>query len=201
MSDSMLTPAFDAPVDAAQKVFRHALSAMSEPGTCHDIGAAPALAPLCAASYALCLTLFDSETAVWLAPTFDNPVVRANLAFHCGCPVVATPGQAAFALLTPDDLGRLSDFRVGTDRDPHTSCTAIVQLNSLDDGRATTWQGPGILDNRSMRLPLPAAFWAQRSAQAFPRGLDYFFTAGRQLAALPRSTRVLHTIQETSTCT
>src|SRR5690606_37326608 len=51
MSDSMLTPAFDAPVDAAQNIFRLALSAMSEPGTCHDIGAAPVLAPLCAASY------------------------------------------------------------------------------------------------------------------------------------------------------
>src|SRR5690606_772105 len=68
MNDSMLAPAFDAPVDAAQNVFRQALSAMSEPGTRHDIGVAPALEPLCAASYALCLTLLDSETPVWLAP-------------------------------------------------------------------------------------------------------------------------------------
>ncbi len=196
MHDSMLLPAFDAPVDDAQDLFRLALGAMSEPGTLHDVGVGPALDTFCPASYALCLTLLDGDTPVWLAPAFDTPVIRANLAFHCGCPVVADPGQAAFAFLAADDLEALPGFSTGTDRDPHLSCTVIVQLDDLQSGHATTWQGPGILDKRSMRLPLPAAFWLQRNASAFPQGLDYFFTTGRQLAGLPRSTRVLRAIPE-----
>lgn len=200
MRDSMLLPAFEAPVDDAQRLFRFALKAMSEPGTLHDIGAGPALDTLSPASYALCLTLLDSDTPVWLAPAFDTPVIRANLAFHCACPVVTDLRQAAFAFLTADDLDVLPGFSAGTDRDPHTSCTVIIQLDGLDGGRATTWQGPGILDKRSMRLPLPDVFWSQRSATSFPRGLDYLFTAHGQLAGLPRSTRVLRAVQETKPC-
>jgi len=197
MRDSLLREAFADPVADAQGVFRLALAAMSEPGTVHET-TVPASAPdmLAPATYALCLTLCDNDTPVWLAPALDAPDLRANLAFHCASPVVRDPGHAMFAFLTLDDLGQLDRFNAGNDRDPHDACTVIIQLGSLSGGRDTHWQGPGICGGREMHLPVPASFWTQRASLAFPRGLDFFFTAGRQLAGLPRSTRVRHAVQE-----
>ena len=37
---------------------------------------------------------------LWLAPGLDSPMLRANLAFHCGCPIVAEREQALFACST-----------------------------------------------------------------------------------------------------
>lgn len=196
MMNSMLLPAFDTPVDDAQSVFRLALSAMSEPGTIHDTAHSLALDELAPATYALCLTLLDRDTPLWLAPELDTQQVRTNLAFHCGCPVVSDPAKAAFALFTPESLDAISWLYTGTDRDPHTSCSAIIQLDSLEGGQASSWYGPGILERRSMRLPLPEMFWSLRGASAFPRGLDFLFTAGQRIAGLPRSTRVLHAVKE-----
>src|SRR3546814_15165460 len=68
-------------------------------------------------------------------------------------------------------------------------------FRSLEDGTATSWRGPGILDKRSMRLPVPADIWLQRKQHAFPKGLDMFFTAGRQLTGLPRSKQVQPAVQ------
>lgn len=191
-----LLPAFGRPVEDAQHVFRLALTAMSEPGTVQDVGDMPALGDLAPATYALCLTLFDSDTPIWLAPSLDTPQVRENLAFHCACPVVDDRSQAAFAVLTGNELAQAAQLPTGSDRDPHVSCTAIMQLDSLDRGHATTWQGPGIADRRTSRLSLPHSFWDLRTASRFPRGLDFFFTAGRQIVGLPRSTRVLRNVQE-----
>ncbi|SHG75233.1 phosphonate C-P lyase system protein PhnH [Pollutimonas bauzanensis] len=200
MKDALLLPAFSDPVVHAQQSFRLALRAMSEPGAIQAVEHAPALDALAPATYALCLSLLDSDTPVWLAPAFDTPGLRANLAFHCGCPVVGERGAAAFALLTADEFGEpggLGEFRQGSDRDPELSCTLLVQLPGLEEGAPLSWQGPGIRQERVLRLPLPQAFWQERKdACGFPKGLDIFFTSGQRLLALPRSTRVLHTMQE-----
>ena len=199
MSENMLLPAFSNAVLSSQVVFRKALKAMSEPGTLHAIDDGLSLARLDRldrASYALCLALLDNDTPVWLAPGLDTPVLRANLAFHCSCPIVTAREHAAFALLAVDDLDDLSGFTSGTDRDPDQSCTLLVQLPGLEQGGAASWQGPGILHKRSVRLPVSDGFWQQRNVHLFPRGLDVFFTAGNALMGLPRSTRVLHTVQE-----
>lgn len=195
MRDSLLLPAMPDPVTAMQKVFRLALAAMSEPGTVHAVDPMPQLDSLASATYALCLTLLDADTPVWLAPPLDTPALRANLAFHCACPIARAREDAAFALLTVDELDDLSGFNTGTDRDPDRSCTLLVQLDSLEEGVATSWRGPGILDSRAMQLPVPADFWLRRKQHAFPKGLDVFFTAGSQLAGLPRSTRVQPAVQ------
>jgi alpha-D-ribose 1-methylphosphonate 5-triphosphate synthase subunit PhnH len=192
MHDSMLREGFADPVSDAQAVFRQALAAMSEPGTRHEIQV-PASAPegLAPATYALCLALCDNDTPLWLAPGADTDGIRANLAFHCACPIVRERSHAVFAVLTTAELHQIESFNPGSDRDPHEACTVIVQLDSLDGGVDTQWQGPGICGGRDMQLPLPASFWEQRAALPFPRGVDFFFSAGRQLAGLPRSTRVL----------
>ena len=193
---SLLSPAFEEPVHAAQQVFRRALVAMSEPGLVQDIGEAPRVGRVAPATYALCLCLLDSDTPVWLSPALDTPELRANLAFHCGCPIVSVPQEAAFAVLDVNDSVAMPAFNPGTDRDPDISCTVLLQLHSLEGGTATTWQGPGIPGSRVMHLPLPREFWPQRAAHGFPRGLDFFFAAGESVVGLPRSTRVVRMMQE-----
>ena len=197
MSADLLHPAFDDQVLDSQRVFRAALKALAEPGLTLPLIPIQALEPLTPASYALCLSLLDGDTRLWLAPAFDTPTVRANLAFHCGCPIVAERESADFALLGVQELVDLSGFFTGSERFPDQSCTLLVQLDALGDGAALSWSGPGILGQREVSLPVPAAFWQQRAARNdFPRGLDLFFAADQSLIGLPRSTRIAVSIEE-----
>jgi alpha-D-ribose 1-methylphosphonate 5-triphosphate synthase subunit PhnH len=191
-SSHWLQPAFNDPVLDAQTSFRSALKALAEPGLAQPMDRALALGDLQPATYALCLAFLDGDTPLWLAPRFDTPAIRANLSFHCGCPIVAERELALFALLDESELTDLSAFDNGSERYPDQSCTLLIQLDALGGGPALRWRGPGIKDVRSVELPLPAVFWQQRQARsAFPRGLDAFFAAGGQVIGLPRSTRVL----------
>ena len=191
MSAQLLQPAFTDPVLDAQRGFRAALRALAGPGliqTLHDIPGIEGLAP---ATYALCLALLDVDTPLWLAPSFDTPLIRANLAFHCGCPLTADRQSARFALLADADLLDLSGFDSGNDRYPDQSCTLMIQLPDLEGGRMLAWSGPGIERHHSVALPLDEGFWAAREAHnVFPCGLDVFFVSGNRLLGLPRSTRV-----------
>ncbi|HEX8540313.1 MAG TPA: phosphonate C-P lyase system protein PhnH [Pseudomonas sp.] len=194
MSATLLQPAFADPVLDAQRSFRAALKALAGPGVIHPLQAAqqpPALQGLAAASHALCLALLDIDTPLWLAPAFDTPVIRANLTFHCGCPIVSERQNARFALLDHSQLHDLHGFDLGNDRYPDQSCTLLIQLPSLSGGPLLSWRGPGIQTENRVALPVSDAFWQERETHNdFPRGLDVFFLAGSDLLGLPRSTRV-----------
>ena len=191
MSAQLLQSAFADPVLDAQRGFRAALKALAGPGVIQTLHATPSLEGLEPATYALCLALLDVDTPLWLAPTFDTPLIRANLAFHCGCPLTARREDARFALLGADDLLDLSGFDHGNDRYPDQSCTLLVQLPTLDGGAGLLWRGPGIETEHGVALPMADGFWAERERRnEFPRGLDLFFAAGHDLIGLPRSTRI-----------
>ncbi|VVP22623.1 phosphonate C-P lyase system protein PhnH [Pseudomonas fluorescens] len=191
MSAQLLQPAFADPVLDAQRGFRAALKALAGPGLIRTLQASPSLEGLEPATYALCLALLDVDTPLWLAPTFDTPLIRANLAFQCGCPLTARREDARFALLGADDLLDLSGFDHGNDRYPDQSCTLLVQLPTLDGGAGLLWRGPGIETEHGVALPVADGFWAERERRnEFPRGLDLFFAAGHDLIGLPRSTRI-----------
>ncbi|CAM5258594.1 PhnH OS=Stutzerimonas stutzeri OX=316 GN=phnH PE=4 SV=1 [Stutzerimonas stutzeri] len=193
----LLQAAFADPVLDAQKCFRAALKALSEPGTRQPLVSVAAIEPLQAAGYALCLSLLDNDTPLWLAPAFDTPAIRANLAFHCGCPIVEAREEAMFALLDAAALDDLSSFYAGSERYPDQSCTLLIQLDRLDRGPALSWQGPGIDGSSLVGLPLKPAFWQQRAARNdFPRGLDALFCADGEVLGLPRSTRIGDSLQE-----
>lgn len=191
MSAQLLQPAFVDPVLDAQRGFRAALKALAEPGLIQSLPCAPHLDGLAPATYALCLALLDVDTPLWLAPSFDTALIRANLAFHCGCPLTSDRAEAAFALLAEQDLLDLGGFDHGNDRYPDQSCTLLVQLSDLESGRGLNCRGPGIQTQRLMHLPVPQAFWLERQRrEAFPRGLDVLFCADHHLIGLPRSTRI-----------
>lgn len=191
MSTTLLQPAFADPVLDAQRSFRAALKALAGPGVPQPLEQAPPLEGLAPASYALCLALLDVDTPLWLAPAFDTPMIRANLAFHCGCAMVSRREQARFALLDDSELDDLQGFDPGNDRYPDQSCTLLIQLARLDGGHPLAWRGPGIQHENRVALPLTEGFWSERNARNdFPRGLDAFFLAGHSVIGLPRSTRI-----------
>lgn len=190
MSASLLQPAFADSVLDSVRSFRAALKALAGPGVVQPLDAPP-LPGLAPATYALCLALLDVDTPLWLSPVFDTPIIRANLTFHCGCPIVGTREQARFALLEGSELHDLRGFELGNDRYPDQSCTLLIQLPQLDGGLRLTWRGPGIQSENQVALPLAEGFWSERDARNdFPRGLDAFFLAGNSVIGLPRSTRV-----------
>ena len=176
----------DAPIEGAA-AFRAAMSAMARPGRIERVvGAAPP-APVSVAAGVLLLTLCDADTPLHLVGRIDTDAVRAWVAFHTGAPLVAR-GEAAFALGSWEALLPLESYRQGQPEYPDRSATLIVEMERLDAAGATL-EGPGIETQARFALPDPAAF--RRNHALFPLGLDFFFTCGDRLAALPRSTRVL----------
>jgi alpha-D-ribose 1-methylphosphonate 5-triphosphate synthase subunit PhnH len=179
----------------SQRIFRGVLDAMSHPGRVVSLGLeGAAVGPLHAATVAICLALVDFETPLWLDPAGRTPAVTAHLRFHCGCPLVDDPARARFAVVArPAAMPDLDGFDPGTDEYPDRSATIIVQAQGLTAGAGPRLTGPGIaVDARLSADGLPARFWEGLRANhdQFPRGVDVLLTAGAQVAALPRTTRV-----------
>lgn len=186
MRDDVLTGGFnDGPVQSA-RAFRAALSALARPGRIETVDGGAAPAPVSIAAATLLLTLCDAETPLYLAGAHDTDAVRDWVAFHIGAPIVEA-GAAMFALGRWEALAPLDRFSIGTPEYPDRSATLIVETDSLAaEGARLT--GPGIKTDAALSLPETPAFTANHAL--FPLGLDFFFTAGNALAALPRTTIV-----------
>ncbi|WP_264211256.1 phosphonate C-P lyase system protein PhnH [Leisingera thetidis] len=177
---------FSNPPVASAHAFRAAMNAMARPGRIEEITGAEPPAGISVAAGSLLLTLCDPETGVYLAPDADSEALRGWLAFHTGAPVVAAE-EADFALGGWAALMPLSRFRTGTPEYPDRSATLIVEMPEFGTLNAAL-SGPGIRDTARMQLPELAAF--QNNADLYPLGVDFFFTAGTQATALPRSTQI-----------
>lgn len=186
MLDQTVTGGFRTPPVDAAHAFRAAMSVMARPGRIETLDMASAPTPVSQAAAGLLLTLCDAETPLYLAPGHDTDEVRSWVAFHIGAPIVPR-GQAQFAIGTWQALGPLAAYPVGTPEYPDRSTTLIVELQSLSQSGARL-AGPGIQTEARLSLPAIDPFQANRAL--FPQGHDFFLTAGTQLAALPRTTRV-----------
>lgn len=180
---------------ASQAAFRAVMEAFARPGDIRTLDEVAAPAPLAPATAALVQALADYETPIWLDAMFAAvPVVGEWIRFQTGAAVVKDARDAAFALVADSlALPDLDSFAVGTEDYPDRSTTVIVQV-ALFKGLAFTLKGPGIKDRRSLAAtPLPVDF-AERlrtNRELFPRGVDVVLVAGAQVAALPRSVRVV----------
>lgn len=174
------------PAAQSAVAFRALMTAMARPGRIEAITGGSGPAPLSPAAATVLLTLCDADTRVYLTPRFDTPEVRAWLAFHTGAPL-SPPELADFALGTWGDLIPLDRFRIGTAEYPDRSTTLIVEGEALRNDGATL-RGPGIQTTHNLSLPDLAVF--QANARHFPLGLDFLFTTGDRVAALPRTTEV-----------
>lgn len=181
---------------AAQSTFREVMDATARPGSIHAVGAvAGAPAALTQAAAAIALTLFDHDTPVWLdAPLAGSEEVVAWLRFRTGCPVVAEPGESAFALVGDvTALPPFVTFACGTPDYPDRSTTLILQLPTLTRGGELSLSGPGIRGTAALRAGgLPEDFAARNAANRalFPRGVDLLLVAASDVVALPRTTIV-----------
>lgn len=187
MTDALaLQGGFAAPAVDAAVSFRALLDAMARPGTINTLGAASAPAPMSPAAATTIATLCDPDTPLYLAGDFDTDDIRAWVAFHTGAPL-AGPEHCRFALGAWDDLQPLGRFSIGTPEYPDRSATLIVEMADLA-AKGARLTGPGIKDAAALNLPATEPF--QINAGAFPLGLDFIFTAGDRVAALPRTTKV-----------
>jgi alpha-D-ribose 1-methylphosphonate 5-triphosphate synthase subunit PhnH len=197
----MIGSGFTDPVHSAQAAFRAVLDAMSRPGTIQIIGAAvtppqplsPAISPAMAA---VALTLCDQDTPVWLdAALCAAPDVAAWLRFHCGTKIVGDGNAASFAFAAdPRALPAFDTFDLGSADYPDRSTTLVLRVDSFATGQALMLEGPGIKSRQAFRAgPLPDDF-AERLRQnreLFPRGIDLILASATEIAALPRSVRLV----------
>jgi alpha-D-ribose 1-methylphosphonate 5-triphosphate synthase subunit PhnH len=185
---------FNEPVFQSQDTYRLILHAMAFPGRImtgsYGLGNEIMMDQ---ATAAVCLTLLDRETPLWLQDGYA-PSLGAWLRFFCGCELVDDPSQATFALiLEPRRMPSLNQFSNGTPMHPERSATLILQMEALDDSSGVSLTGPGIQSTIDLFVAtLPNCFWEQRRevCDDFPQGLDMVFTCGRRLAALPRTTMI-----------
>lgn len=185
MDHQALSGGFADPPRESAQAFRGIMAAMARPGSISTLTGASAPPPLSQAAAVVIATLCDPDTGVWLAPGIDTAEIRDWLAFHTGAPQVA-PAAADFAI-GPWSAFDLDAFPKGTAEYPDRSTTLIVELDRLEPAGATL-TGPGIQTCAGLSVPEMAAFQANRAL--FPRGLDFIFTCGDRMAALPRSTEV-----------
>jgi len=186
---------FVEPVLESQRVFRRVLEAMAHPGRIVRIDAAiDAPAPLAPAAAAVCLTLLDFETPLWLDAAAHVPEVTEWLRFHCGVPLVDAPEFARFALIVaPSTMRGFDAFDAGTDALPDRSATLILQVEGLEEGLGRRLAGPGIAEAAHLGVHgVPAGFWdfVRANGARFPRGVDLVLAAGTRVAALPRTVRL-----------
>ncbi|MCW5770559.1 MAG: phosphonate C-P lyase system protein PhnH [Rhodospirillaceae bacterium] len=186
---------FADPAAATQGIFRAALAAMAEPGTIHEVSPdVPGIGPLAPATVALCRTLVDGDTPLWLDEAAATNEVVAYLSFHCGLRRAAEPAAAAFAVASDAaHCPALSAFAAGTPEYPDRSTTLVLQVTEIESPGDLRLSGPGIDGTRAIAVrPLPPRLRAELMANhaRFPLGVDIFLAAGRRIAALPRSTRL-----------
>ena len=186
-------PGFADPVLDSQRTFRAVLDAMAHPGRVVTAATLQAPPPLTAATAAVCLTLLDFETPLWLEPAAATADVVAYLRFHCGAPLVDAPPAARFAVIAdPSRMPPLDAWDPGTDERPDLSTTLVLQVGRLAGDRGARLTGPGIETEARLEVSGAPGLWsAMRAGSArFPRGVDVIVCAGDRLAALPRTTRV-----------
>jgi alpha-D-ribose 1-methylphosphonate 5-triphosphate synthase subunit PhnH len=192
MQAQTLEGGFSNPATDAAHAFRGVMEAMARPGTIQTLVGANPPAPLSVAAGVALLTLCDTETPLYLAGDADCDAVRTWVAFHTGAPI-SGPSHCMFALGIWDALGPLSAYPIGTSEYPDRSATLIVECADLS-AEGETLTGPGIRDTASLSLPETRAF--QDNAALFPLGLDFIFTSGNRIAALPRSTKASRSSSE-----
>ena len=190
-----MLPGLADPTLDSQRIFRSALEALSRPGRIVDVPAAmQPPAPLHPATAAVCLTLLDFDTPLWLDDAAARPAVVEWLKFHCSMPLVTEPETAHFALVADGErMPALGVFDAGTAEHPERSATVIVQVRALIRGTGRSLSGPGIADQVHLDVtgvPGPFWTWASDNHALFPRGVDLIMSAGRVITSLPRATGV-----------
>ncbi|MFA3777246.1 phosphonate C-P lyase system protein PhnH [Yersinia sp. 1652 StPb PI] len=184
---------FEHPVDDAQHTFRRILKALSEPGVLVTLPHATGWQPLNPATTSVLLTLADQETPLYLDAALNSDSVQHNVRFHTGAPLMTCSDKSSFSLFNNEITAeQLATCPAGNELSPEQSTTVVIQTDSLHHGMPLRLRGPGIEHSRTVAPHLPATvlnYLLNRPA-AFPAGIDFLFTCGENLMAIPRTTHV-----------
>jgi phosphonate C-P lyase system protein PhnH len=100
ISDLPFGTSFEHPSHDSQYVFRQTLKSMAEPGSIITINSKiVSPPPLSIATAAICLSLLDFETYLWIEPSLATDDVKQYLKFHTGLKFADQPQQANFCIL------------------------------------------------------------------------------------------------------
>ena len=196
MSQIDLCRTLDDPVLGGADIFRTVLDAMAHPGQSYDLSK-PLETPegLNPVAFSVALVLVDADTTLFLSPLTRREAAIQNLRFHCNCPIVDTPEDAAFAIMRADEAeGILPRLPIGTPEYPDRSATAIIMVPELaEDETAATLTGPGIKDSQSLpgfdrQHDVLSAL--SRNALLFPLGYDTILAGEEKVLAIPRSSHI-----------
>jgi alpha-D-ribose 1-methylphosphonate 5-triphosphate synthase subunit PhnH len=143
---------------------------------------------------AICLTLTDFETPIWLdSPLQASTDVCEYLTFQCGCQIVTDPAEAQFAIIADGlHLPSLATFSVGCAEYPDRSTTVIIQIDSIDDTAGAALTGPGIATPKSLSLRgVREDFFEDltRNNRIFPLGVDVLCVTETAVIGLPRTVK------------
>lgn len=194
MSTELLSGFTDLARDSS-RAFRTMLDVMAQPGRILPLTPGfEAPAPLFATTAAICLTLCDYDTPLWLDESLKETAVLDYLRFHTGARIENDMAQASFLLCTPATAAdALVRSNIGNAEYPDASATLVIQVSDFDGDRLTL-KGPGIKETRTFTTAgLDTRFWSlmDENHQLFPLGRDVFFVSPWEVAALPRSTQII----------
>jgi alpha-D-ribose 1-methylphosphonate 5-triphosphate synthase subunit PhnH len=181
---------------SAQSTFRSVMDAMARPGSVQRIvPVAGTPGPMMRGTAAIALTLFDHDTPLWLDERMsESSDVLKWLKFHTGAPVIQDSSIASFALIADGAaLPAFERFALGSNEYPDRSTTVILQVESLDAGRAFELRGPGIDGVATLQATIKPGDLFERlriNEALFPRGIDMVLVADEAIVAIPRTTRV-----------
>lgn len=186
-------PGFSDPVYEAQRVFQLLQEAMAQPGVPVELDPVPVVAPLNAASMAICLAMLDGETPLWLDKAARLKRLEQHLLYHCDCILVDDPGEARYAVASgPTASPPLS--RCGPiDEETGEGTILVIQVPSLTGAESGVSLAVDGAPPRPLGIVgLPEDFWRQPGLEmgAFDRQVDLVFTHGSELLALPRSIQI-----------
>jgi len=192
----LLPAGFADKVMSAQSTFRSVMNAMARPGSVQRVAAAVgAPRPMMPGTAAIALTLFDHDTPIWLEAEMSTPEVVRWLKFHSGAPVIPDPSISSFALIAnATAIPDLSRFALGSNEFPDRSTTLIMQVESLRRGASYQLRGPGIEGAALLQAVLePKDLFVRLAVNEtiFPRGIDVVLVSGEEIAAIPRTTRLV----------
>lgn len=187
MAEAYLEGGLQNPAVDSAHAFRVVLNAMAQPGTIHELAVGAGPEPLSRAAASIMLVLCDNTTPIYLVGSHKNPAIEAWLRFHCGAVLTDQASEADFIVGSWPALQPLDRFKIGSELYPDRSASLIVEMPTVSNTGAIL-SGPGIETTQTFSLPEISVF--KRNHALYPLGIDFYFTAGSDLAAVPRSTNI-----------
>ena len=171
--------------DNQQNYFRLLLDAMAHPGQCYSITVIPDEGP---AALVVLSTLLDNEVTLSdphaILCSNDWSMLQVKEALAEQADYIVCDGKQSPIFLP----------KLGTLPCPEQSATLVLIVKELGSGDLQLHlEGPGIDGNRNLMISGLNSDWLERRedwVSSFPLGVDLIIVDNKQLAAIPRTTKV-----------